>query len=275
MNTRTIAVFDSGVGGLSVLRVLHQRIPQVHWVYCADSAHAPYGDRSEAEVQHRTSLIARWLVEQHRPDQLVVACNTATAWAIERLRQNHPSLPIVGVEPALKPAATLSRSGHVGVVATSGTLSSPRFAALAQSVRKHVSLPELRISTQACPGLADAIERDDQATIRQLCIRYANELMAQSANHVPIDTLVLGCTHYPFAQEHWKAAFGPAVALMDNAEAIARRALELLASSSVLSERGNRSTASLHTSGHPDALALATHRWIPELPVCGSHRLPV
>lgn len=274
MNTRTIAVIDSGVGGLSVLRALHQRIPQVRWVYCADTAHAPYGDRSESEVQRRTSSIARWLVEQHRPDLLVVACNTATAWAIERLRQNHPSLPIVGVEPALKPAAALSPSGHVGVVATSGTLASPRFASLVQSVRSQSSGSRLHISTQACPGLADAIERDDQPTIRQLCIRYAKELMAQSANHGPIDTLVLGCTHYPFAQEHWLMAFGPEVRLVDNAEAIARRALDLLPRPSTPSERAGDACVSLHASGQSDALTQAMQRWIPGLTVCGSHGLP-
>ena len=275
MNPRTIAVFDSGVGGLSVLRALHQRIPQIHWVYCADSAHAPYGDRSESEVRHRSALIAQWLVEQHQPDLLVVACNTATAWAIEALRQNHPSLPIVGVEPALKPAAALTRSGHVAVVATSGTLASPRFSALVQSVRSLAPRSPLHISTQACPGLADAIERDDQTTIGQLCVRHAKELTDRSAQHGPIDTLVLGCTHYPFAREHWLTAFGPEVTLVDNAGAIARRALGLLASSCTQPEPQGHSTASLYASGQPDALARAMQRWIPELPVCGSHKLPV
>lgn len=273
MNARTIAVFDSGVGGLSVLRALHQSIPGVHWVYCADSAFAPYGERSEHEVQARTALITRWLWERFKPDALVLACNTATAWAIDHLRKNHPALPIVGVEPAIKPAALLSKSGHVAVVATSGTLASPRYAALQRSVIRQVGRP-VHVTGQACPGLADAIESGDELLTRQLCGRYAQELQARSVKYGPVDTLVLGCTHYPFAMDHWLEAFGQGVTVIDNAPAIARRVLALLAPE-VSDPDQEASALTLHASGSHEALAVAAQRWINDLPIRGYHALPV
>ena len=131
-----IGVFDSGIGGLSVLQALRHELPHERFVYLADSGNAPYGDaRGDAFVQQRTRTIARHLREQHQIKVLVIACNTATAAAVDMLRAEMPELPLIGVEPAIKPASLSSQTGHVGVMATRGTESSARFA---QIGRAHV-----------------------------------------------------------------------------------------------------------------------------------------
>jgi glutamate racemase len=270
---KTIAVFDSGVGGLSVLRALYRHIPEVHWIYAADSAFAPYGERTESEVRARSLQVAQWLQRQHEPDVLVVACNTATAWAIDSLREKLPVLPIVGVEPALKPAALLSRTAHVGVLATSGTLSSPRFAGLLGTVQAQAAA--VRFSCQPCPGLADAIERAHDSAIRDLCNTYAQALLARGIAERPLDTVVLGCTHYPFAMRHWQEAFGPHVAILDNAPAIARRTADLLGGVALPDQTDtlNAPEASLYASGDVPMLRQACNRWVPDLNVRSASRL--
>ena len=132
--SQPIGVFDSGVGGLSVLRALRAELPQEHFVYFADSGHAPYGERDTAQVLARARAITTELLERHDIKALVIACNTATAVAIHLIRAEHPGLPIIGVEPALKPAAALTRTRRVGVMATRGTLESAKFAALLDSL---------------------------------------------------------------------------------------------------------------------------------------------
>ena len=150
-----IGVFDSGLGGLSVLRSIRQELPTAELLYFADSGHAPYGERSAEFIVERSLHIADFLHAQGA-QLLVVACNTATATAVERLRQRHPQWPIVGVEPGIKPAAALTRNGRVGVLATTGTLRSQRFQLLSQAHAAHVQL-----QLQPCPGLAAAIEGGD------------------------------------------------------------------------------------------------------------------
>jgi len=215
----TIGVFDSGVGGLSVLRTLRIEMPQARLVYLADNAFAPYGERTPAWVAGRSAAIAQHLRQAHAIDTLVVACNTATALAIDTLRVAHPDLPIVGVEPALKPAAALTRSGQVGVLATRGTLGSARYARLREQQLQASTTP-LQIHDQPCDGLADAIERDDRATIDALCAGYVRAVRARAAD---LDVLVLGCTHYPFAVDAIRRAAGDHVQLLDPAEPVARR----------------------------------------------------
>jgi glutamate racemase len=171
LNVNTpIGVFDSGIGGLSVLRALQKALPHERFVYLADNAHAPYGEKSEAFVRERTETIAAHLLAQHHIKALVVACNTATAAAIHELRALHPQLPLVGVEPALKPALALSRTGHIGVIATRGTVASDKFARLLASVQS-----EAHFVVQACNGLALAIEQStltDQAMAAQAQISH-------------------------------------------------------------------------------------------------------
>ena len=188
-----IGVFDSGVGGLSVLRHIRAQLPREHLLYFADSAFAPYGDKPEHTVAERSLAIAGFLVEQGAK-ALVVACNTATVAAIRLLRAHYPDMPIVGVEPGLKPGAAASRNGIVGVLATDGTLAGEKFQLLLEQIGDS---SKAKFLLQACTGLADQIELgelDSDATAAMLA-RYITPLLDQGA-----DTLVLGCTHYPLVQ---------------------------------------------------------------------------
>jgi len=258
----TVGVFDSGVGGLSVLRALLAELPGVRFVYVADSAYAPYGERTVAEVTERSERITTWLRHTHHIDALVVACNTATALAIDSLRATHPDLPIVGVEPALKPAAAMSHTRHIGVLATRGTLNSERFARLRAQLESVASSP-LHFICQPCDGLADAIERDDLQTQQALCERYVKALRDKAPGDM--DTVVLGCTHYPFAADAMAQLLGPGVALIDTGEAVARRTRD------VLNMSGTNDTAArapvLVSTGDPTTLSLAARRWL-GLPTC-------
>jgi len=254
---KTVGVFDSGVGGLSVLRALLAELPGTRFVYVADSAHAPYGERAASDVSARTHRITAYLRETHAIDALVLACNTATAHAIDDLRESHPDLPVVGVEPALKPAAASSRSGRIGVLATQGTLGSARFALLRD--RQVSSAPRpLHFSCQPCDGLADAIERHDEAATLALCERYLHALREQAGPEM--DTLVLGCTHYPFAAEVLSRLCGPLVTLVDTGAPVARRTRAILGE---CNRAGNSPTSTvLIASGSTQALADAAQRWL-------------
>jgi glutamate racemase len=249
VDARPIGVFDSGIGGLSILQALRAELPQERCVYVADSGHAPYGERDAAHVIARSQAIATHLVQRHGVKLLVVACNTATAAAIELLRQEWPELPIVGVEPALKPAARLSRTGRVGVLATRGTLASAKFQALLASLQD-----QAHFALQPCDGLADAIERQDLPAIDALAARYIAALSA-GAGEPPgaIDTLVLGCTHYPLARAQLQALAGPAVTLIDSGAPVAQQARRLLQAGPGLAPPGP-GRVELLSSGHPERL---------------------
>lgn len=256
-----IGVFDSGVGGLSVLRALHRHLPQAHLMYVADSAYAPYGERSEAEIIARTTQISRFLHDQGA-QVLVIACNTATAAAVHHLRHAYPHWPIVGVEPGLKPARQITRNGRIGVMATSGTLRSEKFQRL---MAQHGS--EVFVHLQACPGLAHAIERGDLQSreLHELIERYSAALRGQG-----VDTVVLGCTHYPFVQEQLQAALGPDVQIIDTAEPVARHTVRLVealgAGTPAVHCTETAPTApsrtELWTTGDPAALAAITRAWL-------------
>lgn len=256
----TVGVFDSGVGGISVLRALRAELPQVRFVYLADNAHAPYGERSAAAVTERVQRITEQLRAGHHIQALVVACNTATALAIDGLRHDHPDLPVVGVEPALKPAATLTRNGHIGVLATRGTAQSERFARLRASVLANASRP-LHLRCQPCDGLADAIERGDKEAVHERAAHHLRQLHALEPDRPPIDTLVLGCTHYPFAGDILQALCGPDVTLVDTGEPVARRTRSVLG----LPEATNGTPPAdpvLLSTGDPLALRAAAVRWL-------------
>ena len=186
-----IGVFDSGVGGLSVLRHVRAGLSHEDLIYFSDALHAPYGGRGEAHIEARALAIGAFLVAQG-VKAIVVACNTATAVAITALRSAYPALLVVGVEPGLKPAAALSRNGVVGVLATEATLASQKFAGLRDQV---AAASGVRFVLQPCPGLADLIETGalDSPQLRSMLRTYLAPLVAQRA-----DTIVLGCTHYPF-----------------------------------------------------------------------------
>jgi glutamate racemase len=259
---KTVGVFDSGVGGLSVLQSLRAEMPTVRFIYVADSAHAPYGERSSEQVSLRAQRITEALIHDHGIDALVVACNTATAHAIKALRERHPGTPIVGVEPALRPAAAMSRSGHVGVLATRGTVQSERFARLLREVQASASHP-VRFSVQACDGLADSIERQDTVTTRRLCEQAVASLRQQAPD---LDTVVLGCTHYPFAGDVLRDVLGPDVKLVDTGEAVARRTRAVLGLQASANETVEASDASapltLLSTGSGEALARKALQWL-------------
>lgn len=208
-----IGVFDSGVGGLSVLQHIRKTFPHERLIYVADSGHVPYGDKTPSYIEKRSHTLTRFLVGQGA-DAIVIACNTATAAAVASLRDTF-SIPIIGMEPAVKPAVAASKSGVVGVLATVGTLESARFAALLERYGD-----EVEIITQGCPGLVEQVEKGelDSAHTRALLERYTAPLLARGA-----DTLILGCTHYPFLAAQIRDVIGANIMLIDTGEAVARQ----------------------------------------------------
>jgi glutamate racemase len=266
MTTRTtpsdapIGIFDSGVGGLSILRHVRAQLPHEHLVYVADSGFAPYGDKPEAVVAERSLAIARFLVAQGAK-AIVVACNTATGAAVKLLRERLPALPIVGVEPGLKPAAAATRTGRVGVLATERTLASDKFLLLRDQIARDTGT---RFLLQPCRGLADQIELGELASpaIVAMLRRYVTPLLEEGA-----DTLVLGCTHYPLVQasiEHVIREFGNhggtgEVTLVDTGDAVARQLARLLDAGGLLRTRDARAPARVegYTSAAASALSAA------------------
>jgi glutamate racemase len=208
-----IGIFDSGLGGLSVLKEIHQRMPAASLVYVADSAWVPYGLRGDDFIRQRARSLTRFLVE-HGADVIVVACNTATAAAVGMLRKTE-EVPIVGMEPAVKPATAATRKGIVGVLATVGTLQSARFAALLDQFGG-----DIEVLTRACPGLVEQVEAADLdgPRTRMLVRQYVQPLIEGGA-----DTLVLGCTHYAFLRPLVESVAGPEVTVIDTGQAVAAR----------------------------------------------------
>lgn len=253
---KPIGVFDSGVGGLSILRALRRELPHEDFVYFSDAGHGPYGERDDAFVAQRARAIALRLLGDHEVKALVVACNTATAAAVHLLRAEHGQVPWIGVEPALRPAASTTRTGRVAVFATRSTLSSAKFGALHDSLRG-----QAEFVLQPCDGLAAAIEDDDQVRVRGLCRQYA--LAAGEFGSAPgrIDTLVLGCTHYAFAHDELVQAVGPGVRILETGEPVARQARRLLVSHHMLNDAG-QARVQLVTTGSQDALRAAAQRWL-------------
>lgn len=241
-----IGVFDSGIGGLSILKHIRAILPHEDLLYFADSSFAPYGGRPEEEIVARSLAIAAFLVE-HRAKALVVACNTATAAAIKALRARYPSLPVVGVEPGLKPAAALTRSRTVGVLATKRTLSSEKFRLLHQQIG---AATDVRFLPQPCIGLADQVEKGElqSAATAELLHGYIAPLIVQGA-----DTLVLGCTHYPFVQpliEKIIARIASApVAIVDTGEPVARQLKRLLSERNLERIEGTGAISGFTTGG--------------------------
>lgn len=254
MGQHPIGVFDSGVGGLSILKALRAELPEAHLVYLADSAYAPYGERDEAFIIERARRITRYFVEEHHIELLVMACNTATAAAIEVLRQEFANLPIVGVEPALRPAALQSQTRRVGVLATRATLSSQKFKTLALSLSGQVEF-----ICQPCDGLAQAIESQDTSKIIALCAEYTRATGRFGTQTGDIDTLVLGCTHYPFARPQLATLLGPTVQLIDNGQPVARQVRRLTGPPTDTASAGS---LTLLATGSSASLQGAARQWL-------------
>lgn len=248
--TRPLGVFDSGIGGLSVLRHIRAALPQERLIYYADQAHVPYGGRSADEVRAFCRDITQFLLDQGAK-LIVVACNTASAAALTYLREQFPQTPFVGMEPAVKPGAQATRSGKVGVLATSGTFLSQRYAALMKRYAQDVVLWE-----DACLGLVEFIEtlefvaaESPTATQTYALLQRILTPMLQAG----VDTLVLGCTHYPFVTPLIQAIAGPEVAIIDPAPAVARQTTRLLHHHD-LAEAGDGAITA-YTSGEATRLA--------------------
>jgi glutamate racemase len=248
-----IGVFDSGVGGLSVLRAIRSALPYEDLVYVADSGHAPYGDQSESHITQRTLTVGNWLAEQG-VKAITIACNTATVVAAKTLReQTH--LPVVAIEPAIKPAVALTRSGVVGVLATRQTVQSASVARLVASYGA-----DKRVLLQACPGWVEQVERAnlDSPQTEALLRQFTDPLLAQG-----VDTLVLGCTHYPFLRELLQRVAGDAVTLIDPAEAVARELGRRLADQGQARLAQTPGRVQFFTSGDvAQAQAVMSHLWL-------------
>jgi len=252
-----VGVFDSGVGGLSVLAALRAELPHERFVYFSDAAYAPYGERGDAYVIERSRAVAARLIGEHGIKALVVACNTATTAAIHLLRAEHPALPIVGLEPALKPAVAASRTGRISVLATRGTLASSRYAALRDTFAAAAT-----VRAVPCDELVKAIEGFDGAAIAALCARYMAEAGPFGDGPGETDTVVLGCTHYPLVRHELQRHAPPSLRFIDTGAPVAQQTRRVLASAGRL---GDSVDGALQLAGSGDLAALeaAAAHWLP------------
>lgn len=237
-----IGVFDSGVGGLSVLNEIRSLMPNESLLYVADCGHVPYGEKTPEFIRQRCLVMAEFF-QQQGAKALVLACNTATVAGVADLRERYPDWPIVGMEPAVKPAAAATRSGVVGVLATTGTLQSAKFAALLDRFAVDV-----QVVTQPCPGLVELIETGDlvSPTIRNLLRSYVEPLLAAGC-----DTIILGCTHYPFLKPLLREMIPESISLIDTGGAVARQLQRLLTQRELLAS-GPALETGFWTSADPE-----------------------
>lgn len=250
MSIAPIGVFDSGLGGITVMQELVKRLPQEDFLYVADSGHCPYGGKSAEEITDRARAITEALLARGAK-LIVVACNTATIAAIETLRADYP-VSFVGMEPAVKPAAARTYSGVIGVLATGAALAGEKLHKL---IREHAG--GVRVITQPCPGLVERVELGDLngPQTRQLVERYTQPLLESKA-----DVLVLGCTHYPFLRPLIAEVVGPRVVIMDTGEAVSRRTEALLLAEGLLVASPLPGKVQWFSTGDADATAVVASR---------------
>lgn len=256
-------MFDSGVGGLSVLRHIRTLLPHEHLLYLADQAHVPYGPRPASEITAFARAITTFLLTQ-QAKAIVVACNTATAAALDALRRHFRHLPFVGMEPAVKPGAIRTRTGKVGVLATAGTFESQRYASLMSRFARDITLYE-----NPCTGLVSLIEDGllvDPQT-EELLARCLAPMLAAG-----VDTVVLGCTHYPFVLPLIEKLAGADVTIIDPAPAVARQTLRVLQQRGLIAERQTPGWTQAYTTGDPSRFEAHTERLLGfPLPVAPLH----
>jgi glutamate racemase len=237
---RPIGVFDSGMGGLSVLRAIRQQLPNESVLYFGDQDHVPYGPRPLEEVRWFSEAITRFLLNLG-VKLIVVACNTASAAALHSLRQTFPEISFVGMEPAVKPAAENTRTGVVGVLATPATFQGALYASVVERFASNVTLIQ-----NTCPGLVQLIEQGilDGSETRAILESALRPMLGQG-----IDTIVLGCTHYPFVIPVIQEIVGPAVRVIDPAPAVARQVARLLDSTGIRAANSRPEMVHFFTSG--------------------------
>jgi glutamate racemase len=249
-SNQAIGVMDSGVGGISVLKHIHALLPHESLIYLADSKYAPYGNKSVEEITARCMVLCDDLLQKN-VKAIVVACNTATAAAIDILRDTF-DIPIIGMEPAVKPAAEASKNGVIGVLATVGTLKSAQFAALLEAYGRDV-----KVVTQACVGLVECIERGelDAPETKALIRQYAAPLLAEGA-----DTIVLGCTHYPFVKHVIQEVVGDKITLIDTGAAVAKQLKRQLEEKSLLSISQEKAEVHFWTNSEAENTSQVTEK---------------
>lgn len=255
MDTRPIGVFDSGIGGLSILLQLRSLLPHESVLFLADQAHVPYGDRSLTQVRQFSEAITRFLLAQNAKI-IVVACNTASAAALHELRRLFPKVHFVGMEPAVKPAAQTTRSRVVGVLATPATFQGALFASVVERFAHDVLIIE-----QTLPGLVRRIEAGDLdgENTRQLLQQAVDPLLQQG-----VDTIVLACTHYPFIIPVLRELAGPEVQVIDPSPAIARQTKRLLAQDNALAPDDHAAQVTYFSSLDAERLVQMAQRLIGE-----------
>lgn len=246
-----IGIFDSGVGGLSVWREIASQLPHEDTIYFADQAHVPYGPRPQEQIRHFCDAITRFLIERGCK-AVVVACNTASAAALKHLRETFPNLPSIGMEPAVKPAALITRSGVVGIMATPATFQGKLFKATAGRYASGI-----RLISQVCNGLAEQVEAGklDGEETESMLRGYVQPMLDAGA-----DTIVLACTHYPFLLHPIRRIAGEEVNVIDPAPAIARYLHRLLEQHGLLGSAGRKSRHVFYTTEDPGRYRHALER---------------
>ncbi len=252
---RPIGVFDSGVGGLSILRAMRALMPEEPVIYFGDQGHIPYGPRGRDQIRDFSETITRFLIGKGAK-LIVVACNTASAAALAYLRHTFPAMDFVGMEPAVKPAAEQTRTGVVGVLATPATFQGALFASVVERFARGVELLK-----NTCPGLVQQIEAGDLdgPGTRSILESALRPMLERN-----IDTVVLGCTHYPFVIDLIREIVGDGVRVIDPAPAVARQAKRLLDKKASVHPAGPRTAVQFCTSGAPDALRTLLPRLLGE-----------
>ena len=239
-----VGVIDSGLGGISVLTEIRQRLPAEDLIYIADSAHVPYGGHPPDFIRARTDALSNYLLTRGAK-AIVVACNTATAAAVPMLRERL-TLPIIGMEPAVKPAAAATRSSVIGVLATVGTQQSARFAALLERFGEGIT-----VVTEPCPGLVERVEQGllDDSTTRALVRQHLTPLRSAGA-----DVVILGCSHYYFLRPVIEQEAGPGVTIIDTGAAVARQVARQLATRHLLRDDERPGDTQFLTTGSADGM---------------------
>lgn len=216
-----VGVFDSGIGGLTVLNAIAKTLKGADIFYVADTLYAPYGDKSKEEIFERCDKITRYLLEKYNIDALVVACNTATSIIIKHLRQIFPNLIIIGIEPGIKPAINKTKTGNIGILATASTLNGEKYRVLVDELTKE---HDVKLFEQACVGLVQQIEKGETKALQTYSML---ENWLKPMLHNRVDTIVLGCTHYPLVKQTIKDIMGEDTVLIDTGDAIAKRLMDL------------------------------------------------
>src|SRR6266496_5963663 len=245
--TPPIGVFDSGVGGLSVLRAIRAQMPEESIIYFGDQGHIPYGPRPMEQIRNFSEAITKFLLDQDAKI-IVVACNTASAAALKYLRKKFPDVQFVGMEPAVKPAAEHTQTGRVGVLATPATFQGALYASVVERFANGVELLQ-----NTCPGLVQQIEKGnlDGEETHQILNGALLPMLEKN-----IDTVVLGCTHYPFVIPLIQQIVGENVRVIDPAPAVAKQTGRLLEERGTRNQSGSRGDVKFYTSGDSDALKL-------------------